>query len=86
MNNIPRSENFFKRMRNTVSNIFNQNEPEPSSNDNDEQEKYTVLRGGSWYDLPDNCRSAYRDVINRRGILNSYIGFRIVCVGGRTPP
>ncbi len=86
MNNIPRSENFFKRMRNTVSNIFNQNEPEPSSNDNDEQEKYTVLRGGSWFYYPDYCRSAYRGNDDRRDDPFDYIGFRIVCVGGRTPP
>ncbi|NEP86969.1 MAG: formylglycine-generating enzyme family protein [Okeania sp. SIO2C2] len=85
MNNIPRSENFFKRMRNTVSNIFNQNEPDPSSNDNDEQEKYTVLRGGSWSYFPDFCRSACRNYINRRVSYDYYyVGFRLVCSGGRT--
>ncbi|NES01727.1 MAG: SUMF1/EgtB/PvdO family nonheme iron enzyme [Okeania sp. SIO2F4] len=78
----PRSENFFKRMRNTVSNIFNQNEPEPRSNDNDEKEKYTVLRGGSWVSYPHDCRSACRYFNLRRGNHIITVGFRIVCGGG----
>ncbi|MDJ0556199.1 MAG: bifunctional serine/threonine-protein kinase/formylglycine-generating enzyme family protein [Microcoleaceae cyanobacterium MO_207.B10] len=41
------------------------------------------LRGGSWYNLSDLCRSAYRlDDIRRDSI--GTIGFRIVCGGGRT--
>ncbi len=41
------------------------------------------MRGGSWYDDPDPCRSASRGD-NRRGNLNSYDGFRVVCGAGRT--
>jgi formylglycine-generating enzyme required for sulfatase activity len=39
-----------------------------------------LLRGGSWYNLPGNCRSAYRYddfLVNDR----SLIGFRVVCSG-----
>ncbi|MBD2312031.1 SUMF1/EgtB/PvdO family nonheme iron enzyme [Desertifilum sp. FACHB-1129] len=45
-----------------------------------------VLRGGSWIDNPDYCRSAFRyyDYILVRGNYGSNIGFRVVCVAGRT--
>ncbi|MDJ0844833.1 formylglycine-generating enzyme family protein [Crocosphaera sp.] len=44
-----------------------------------------VLRGGSWLEYPNNCRSALRGIFYvPRGIhLNNY-GFRIVCVFERT--
>ena len=41
------------------------------------------LRGGSWYDFPDYCRSAYRNNDNRRD-GNDDLGFRVVCGAGRT--
>ena len=41
------------------------------------------LRGGSWYNLPNVCRSACRSYFNRRVLLNNY-GFRVVCGAGRT--
>jgi formylglycine-generating enzyme required for sulfatase activity len=41
------------------------------------------LRGGSWYDSPDFCRSAYRYNLNRRVDLND-LGFRVVCGARRT--
>jgi formylglycine-generating enzyme required for sulfatase activity len=42
-----------------------------------------VLRGGSWLDLPRNCRSASRDYNVTRDNLYSAFGFRIVCAAGR---
>ena len=51
-------------------------------------DKRSPLRGGSWYDNPVNCRSAWRFGLihgygsNRR---NSFFnGFRVVCGAGRT--
>ncbi|OYD95152.1 hypothetical protein CDG77_10520 [Nostoc sp. 'Peltigera membranacea cyanobiont' 213] len=45
----------------------------------------TVLRGGSWYNIPSYCRSASRYVSNRglNNILTNIVGFRIVCAVGR---
>jgi formylglycine-generating enzyme required for sulfatase activity len=42
-----------------------------------------VMRGGSWFDTPRYCRSACRYNFFRDG-LNYGIGFRVVCVVGRT--
>ncbi|MGK7955972.1 MAG: formylglycine-generating enzyme family protein [Crocosphaera sp.] len=43
------------------------------------------LRGGSWLSLPINCRCAYRNVNNdERQVRHVNIGFRVVCVFGRT--
>ncbi|MBD2141996.1 SUMF1/EgtB/PvdO family nonheme iron enzyme [Anabaena sp. FACHB-1250] len=39
-----------------------------------------LLRGGSWLDLPDYCRSAFRGNLNL-GVDHYYIGFRVVCSG-----
>jgi formylglycine-generating enzyme required for sulfatase activity len=38
-----------------------------------------LLRGGSWYDSPGSCRSAYRDRI-RPGHACDFVGFRVVCL------
>jgi len=51
--------------------------------DNDNR---SSLRGGSWYDIPNDCRSAFRDdSIRERGFIDDLIGFRVVYVAGRTP-
>ena len=45
-----------------------------------------VMRGGSWIFYPQFCRSASRDLNFRgeRDDFDSVIGFRVVCVVGRT--
>ena len=50
-----------------------------SENEND----YRVRRGGSWFDLPRNCRSAYRIDLTPDNRYN-IIGFRVVCSAPRT--
>ncbi|MBW4429492.1 MAG: SUMF1/EgtB/PvdO family nonheme iron enzyme [Nostoc desertorum CM1-VF14] len=40
------------------------------------------MRGGSWINNPENCRSAYRNNNNTRDNHNNNIGFRIVCAAG----
>ncbi|MBS9388358.1 MAG: formylglycine-generating enzyme family protein [Dolichospermum sp. WA123] len=42
--------------------------------------KYRLLRGGSWNNNPEYCRSAYRYYDNLDG-SNDNIGFRVVCSG-----
>jgi len=41
-------------------------------------------RGGSWYFLPNYCRSACRDSNYRRDYNSNNLGFRVVCGAGRT--
>jgi formylglycine-generating enzyme required for sulfatase activity len=38
-----------------------------------------LLRGGSWFDIPRVCRSAYRIRI-RPASSNNYVGFRVCCL------
>jgi formylglycine-generating enzyme required for sulfatase activity len=54
------------------------------SDKNDYNQPNTVLRGGSWSASPDDCRSAYRNYDDRRDYRSLYLGFRVVCVFGRT--
>ncbi|MDB9418119.1 SUMF1/EgtB/PvdO family nonheme iron enzyme [Microcystis aeruginosa] len=42
------------------------------------------LRGGSWFSLPINCRSAFRRGSPRRRNYYDFGGFRVVCGAGRT--
>ncbi|BAZ12918.1 hypothetical protein NIES4071_47520 [Calothrix sp. NIES-4071] len=48
--------------------------------DENDELRYRVLRGGSWYFLPHNCRSAYRLRLNPSN-GNNFSGFRVVCGG-----
>jgi formylglycine-generating enzyme required for sulfatase activity len=47
----------------------------------DSSSSYKVMRGGSWFSLPRNCRSAarYNDYL-----INNFIGFRVMCEAPRT--
>jgi formylglycine-generating enzyme required for sulfatase activity len=49
----------------------------------DNDNRYRVLRGGSWDSNPSFCRSAVRYDISR-DVFSYVIGFRVVCVFGRT--
>ncbi|NJN11696.1 MAG: SUMF1/EgtB/PvdO family nonheme iron enzyme [Richelia sp. RM1_1_1] len=54
-------------------------------NDNlSQKQEIGVLRGGSWVNIPEDCRSASRNYDVRRGNYISGIGFRVVCAVGRT--
>lgn len=44
----------------------------------DDEDAYRMLRGGSWYDDPGGCRSAFRNY-NSRGNRVNFFGFRVVC-------
>jgi formylglycine-generating enzyme required for sulfatase activity len=48
-----------------------------------DETEYRLLRGGSWYDYPGNCRSANRGRL-ARDYRSSIIGFRVVCSVSRT--
>ena len=50
----------------------------------DNDNKYQILRGGSWDYLPRDCRSASRNYDIHRNSHLSNFGFRIVCGVGRT--
>ncbi|RUT09111.1 hypothetical protein DSM106972_011640 [Dulcicalothrix desertica PCC 7102] len=43
-----------------------------------------LVRGGSWYELPRNCRSASRYGEFPGNYTNDGIGFRVVCDAVRT--
>jgi formylglycine-generating enzyme required for sulfatase activity len=47
-----------------------------------DKSRRAVLRGGSWFDGPQGCRSACRNFINR-DLHDLSLGFRVVCVVGR---
>ena len=47
--------------------------------------RYCVLRGGSWGFYPNHCRSAFRyNFLRRRDVRVDNLGFRVVCGAGRT--
>jgi formylglycine-generating enzyme required for sulfatase activity len=49
----------------------------------EDAEEKRVLRGGSWGNIPANCRSALRNRLAPDGI-DVGVGFRVVCGGART--
>ncbi len=46
-------------------------------------EEWYIQRGGSWYKVPEYCRSAYRDLIPSLRVHS--FGFRVICELPRTP-
>jgi formylglycine-generating enzyme required for sulfatase activity len=57
----------------------------PWFNNNDnlyQKQGQAMLRGGSWFNYPDYCRSAYRDLYTR-GSHFYHLGFRVVCAARR---
>ncbi|WP_094678413.1 SUMF1/EgtB/PvdO family nonheme iron enzyme [Hydrocoleum sp. CS-953] len=52
--------------------------------ENDQKEDNAVLRGGSWFNDPSDCRSAYREGFDRGLDCYNLIGFRVVCGAGIT--
>ncbi|MGK7872406.1 MAG: SUMF1/EgtB/PvdO family nonheme iron enzyme [Xenococcaceae cyanobacterium] len=51
----------------------------------DENDNRYLVRGGSYYNQPQYCRSAYRDDDDWRDGRHDFDGFRVVCGSGRTP-
>ena len=49
----------------------------------DNESARRICRGGSWYDLPRNCRSAYRDN-GTPDNAGHFVGFRVSCSAPRT--
>jgi formylglycine-generating enzyme required for sulfatase activity len=49
------------------------------ANNSYSEEPDRLLRGGSWDDVPRDCRSAYRDHIQPDGAYDD-VGFRVVCL------
>jgi formylglycine-generating enzyme required for sulfatase activity len=47
--------------------------------DNDNDNRFQLLRGGSWINVPEDCRSAFRYYGN---YIYNYFGFRVVVVAG----
>ncbi|MEO0989272.1 MAG: SUMF1/EgtB/PvdO family nonheme iron enzyme, partial [Cyanobacteria bacterium J06639_14] len=45
--------------------------------DNDKANR--IYRGGSWYNVPWNCRSASRDYLSFPGFRGNDVGFRVMC-------
>ena len=52
----------------------------PRFNPNAGMDMRRLLRGGSWVDLPADCRSAARSSGARPGLRSSRLGFRVCCL------
>jgi formylglycine-generating enzyme required for sulfatase activity len=52
------------------------------NNNLSQKQNMAVVRGGSWFDYPGDCRSASRFFYTRVGRLYN-IGFRVVCAAGK---
>ncbi|NEO42711.1 MAG: formylglycine-generating enzyme family protein [Moorea sp. SIO4A3] len=66
---------------NEAENVNGENES--NSDKNDENQPISPLRGGSWFNDPDDCRSAIRgNIFNRREVRFIYDGFRILTLPG----
>ncbi|NEQ87572.1 MAG: formylglycine-generating enzyme family protein, partial [Moorea sp. SIO2I5] len=67
---------------NEAENVNGENDS--NSDKNDDNQPISPLRCGSWFSVPNYCRSAIRYIGLRREDRDDYGGFRIVCVSGRT--
>ncbi|NET80815.1 MAG: formylglycine-generating enzyme family protein [Moorea sp. SIO1F2] len=68
--------------KNEQENFNGENKSDSATND--ENNPKSPLRGGSWDNYPDDCRSAFRIDVIRREVYNGDDGVRLVCVSGRT--
>jgi formylglycine-generating enzyme required for sulfatase activity len=51
-----------------------------NKNNSQQENSIKILRGGSWFDNPRRCRSAFRDLIDARDWRDDHrVGFRLVC-------
>jgi formylglycine-generating enzyme required for sulfatase activity len=50
-----------------------------AKNSEAEEEQPRLLRGGSWYTDPGDCRSANRNPL-QPGLAYNNVGFRVVCL------
>jgi len=57
----------------------NQTATKMIENNTSSDERIRLLRGGSWFGYPGNCRSADRD-LGRPGYADGVVGFRVVCL------
>ncbi|NET55863.1 MAG: SUMF1/EgtB/PvdO family nonheme iron enzyme [Symploca sp. SIO2E6] len=47
---------------------------------NNQKNRFRMLRGGSWGNIPGNCRCAFRNLNDPGSRHISFLGFRVVCV------
>ncbi|NER51561.1 MAG: SUMF1/EgtB/PvdO family nonheme iron enzyme [Symploca sp. SIO1A3] len=47
--------------------------------ENDKENHFRMLRGGSWGNIPGNCRCAFRNLNDPSSRHISFLGFRVVC-------
>ena len=66
--------------KNEAKNVNGENNSNSATND--ENNPKSPLRGGSWFNNPDYCRSAIRyDILRRDYRVDVTYGFRVVCAG-----
>jgi formylglycine-generating enzyme required for sulfatase activity len=64
-------------------NNYNQAPTDGTAWKTNQKDAIRLLRGGSWFGYPEDCRSAYRYLITR-DYRSFYFGFRVSCAAART--